>query len=93
MSTGSTRSPRETRIGFLRMTSDRTRQCLVLFTWRSFGFIADVAHRVGARLGIPATGYQSNSMTDSKQEELIEEESRWVESKILARTIAFLIYQ
>jgi hypothetical protein len=52
-----------------------------------------VAHRVGARLGIPATGYQSDSMKDSKQEELIEEESRWVESKILARTIAFLIYQ
>ena len=42
-----------------------------------------MAHRVGARLGIPATGYQSDSMKDSKQEELIEEESRWVESKIL----------
>lgn len=67
---------------------------MVLFTSRSFGFIADVAHRVGARLGIPATGYQSDSMKDGKQEELIEEEeSRWVESQILALTILFLIYQ
>ena len=34
---------------------------------------------------------QSDSMKDSKQEELIEEESRWVESQIPALTVVVLI--
>ena len=32
---------------------------------------------------IPHSGRQSDSMKDSKQEELLEEEGRWVESQIL----------
>ncbi|HZW94714.1 MAG TPA: hypothetical protein VFF64_17330 [Candidatus Eremiobacteraceae bacterium] len=43
------------------------------------------------RLGIPAFRHQSDSMKDSKQKELIEEESRWVESKILTPDVLLFI--
>ena len=54
----------------------------------------DQLHCVGesriASHNIAAFRHPTDSMKDSKQGELIEEESRWVESQILALTIVFL---
>jgi hypothetical protein len=60
---------------------------------RSYPDIGIESDRSASDSAFLHSGHQSDSMKDSKQEELTEEEGRWVESQILALTIAFLIYQ
>ena len=50
----------------------------------------DVELIAGARLG-QRSGNQSDSIKDSKQQELIEKEGRWVESQILPPHAALFI--